>query len=325
MRRAAAIRALGFTGLALLFFGSLAAIGITGPVVPRIPKLSGEMSTAASPARMRQDVEHLATFAPRDSAHAANLDRAASWIAAEMRTAGVEVTLDPYEEGGATLHNVVGLRRGLDPSAPVRVLGARLDSHGPHAGSDDNASGVAVLLEIVRTLQPEPPLRSQYFVAFGSTDTGSRRFVDRLVDEGVPIDVMVSLDSVGYYDERPGSQRFPWVALRWLYPSRGDFAAIVGDASAGPWIRQLKISLGGSCELPLVSFRLPRALATILESDQRAFRDRGLPGVVVTDTGSLRNPHLRLASDTPETLDYERMALLVRCFHGLLWDRDVGS
>jgi hypothetical protein len=325
VRRTIVIRAAVGLIFALLFFGALVAIWITGPIVARIPRLAGELSIAPSPERLRRDVELLAGLAPRDGSQPENLTRAAEWIGDELRAAGLEVALEPYGSGPATVHNVVGLRRGLDPRTPVRVLGARYDSRGPHAGADDNASGVAVLLEIARTLQPETPLRSQYFVAFGTQDAGSRRFVEGLVERGVPVDVMVSLDTVGYYDDRPGSQRFPRAVLRWLYPSEGSFVAIVGDTGAGPTIRQLKLSLGGSCDVPLLSLRAPRSLAPGFESDHRAFRERGLPGVLITDTGALRNPNLLHASDTPDTLDYERMARLVRCFHGLLWDRDIGG
>jgi hypothetical protein len=313
LRRATAIRSVFFVLVAALLLGSLVAIGITGPVVVRAPKL--DVQVDPSPERLRTDVERLA-LAP---------GRAAEWLADELYQAGLEVELEPYEENGASYQNVVAFRRGLDAGDPVRVIGAHYDADRATAGADDNASGVAVLLEIARTLQAEKPRRSQYLVAFGTRASGSRRFVERLLSQGVAVDVMVALDRVGYYDRAPGSQRFPWPGLGLLYPRTGDFVTVVGDTRAGSSIRQIKLALMAVCALPVESLRAPTSLSWIEGSDERAFREAGLPAVLVTDTGILRNPHDHSASDTPDTLDYARMAELVRCFHGLLWDRDVSG
>lgn len=328
MRRATALRAIVFAAVAALFLGSLAAIAITGPVVVRSTKL--DVKGAASAARLQRDVERLTRdLAPRGASNPASLDRAAAWIAEELRAARLEVALQAYDARGTTYRNVVGFRRGLDTAAPVRVLGAHYDASGPQPGADDNASGVAVLLEIARTLQPEVPRHSQYFVAFstagppffGTRDMGSRRFAEDLLERGVAVDVMVALDLVGTYDD----EHFPLYGLRWLYPSAGGFAAVVGDTSAGPWIRQVKLSWMAACDLGMYSFRAPRRVPGIGASDDRSFRELGLPGVRVTDTALLRRPQdPGNSAPTPE-LDYARMADLVRCFHGLLWDRDVAE
>ncbi len=341
VRKASVVRAVVYGAVGTLFVGSLLAIGITGPIVVRTSRL--EMTVAASTERLRADVEQLAReLVPRDASSPANLDRAAEWIATAMRGAGLEVELQSYDVRGTTYRNVIGFRAGLEPAAPVRVLGAHYDAYGPHPGADDNASGVAVLLEVVRTLQPEAPRRGQYFVAFstaeppffGTRDMGSRRFAERLVERGVGVDLMVALDGVGYFDETPGSQRFPAPGLGLLYPSRGNYIEVVGDAQAGPWIRQLKLHLLSACDpgepksrpcLPILSLRAPAFVAGVAASDHRSFRDLGLPGVLVTDTGALRNRRYHTPEDTPETLDYERMADLVRGLHGLLWDRDVAE
>lgn len=319
--------------LGALFLGSLLAIGITGPVIARKePRL--KMTIDVSAERLRNDVVRLAReFVPRDSTNPANLDRAAAWIAAELRGAGLEVEIQTYDARGSFYHNVIGFRAGLEPTAPVRVLGAHYDAYGPHPGADDNASGVAVLLEVVRTLQPEAPRHGQYFVAFSTeeppffatSDMGSRRFAERLVERGIAVDLMIALDVVGYFDEAAGSQSFPFPGLGLLYPSRGNFIAVVGDTWAGPWIRQVKQSLLSGSDLMVHSFRGPAFVPGVLWSDHRSFRELGLPGVLVTDTAFLRNRRYHAADDTPETLDYERMADLVRGLQGLLWDRDVSE
>ena len=295
MRRRTAIRAVLFAGFAALFLGSLTAIGITGPIVVRAPRLDVEI--VASPERLRRDVEQLSgPLSPRNASNVANLDRAAAWIARELEDAGLEVELQPYEARGATYTNVIGFRRGLDAAEPVRVIGAHYDAYEGFPGADDNASGVAVLLEIARTLQAEAPRHSQYYVAFstaffGTRDMGSRRFAERLIERKIAVDTMIALDLVGYFDPAPGSQRFPVPGLGLLYPRTGDFVAIVGDTRAGPWIRQLKLGMMAACDLSVHSFRAPRSIDGVDWSDHRSFRDLGLPGVLVTDTAFLRNPH----------------------------------
>jgi hypothetical protein len=130
---------------------------------------------------------------------------------------------------------------------------------------------------------------------------------------------MVALDLVGYYADRSGSQRVPHPLLRLYYPSRGDFIAVVGDTQSGAWIEAVKRGLSSAGTLPVQSLRAPAWLAPVDLSDHRSFRQLGLPGVLVTDTAFMRNPHYHAADDTPDTLDYERMAQLVRALHGVLW------
>lgn len=326
MNWAPLLRVLFLTTVIVLLAASLLAILLTGPVVVRTPVV--HLDIEASPERLRQTVETLCTdLAPRDYRHIDNLDRAARWIAEALQRADVEVEVQDYRVREGLFHNVIARRRGTDPSLGAIVIGAHYDAYGGFPGADDNASGVAVLLELVRTLPAgRAPRRSQIFAAFstqeppffGSDDMGSYAFARQLVAEHVQVELMIALDLVGYYRDEEGSQRLQHPFLRLLYPDRGNFIAVIGDLRSGPWIDQVKRGVMSTTDLPVHSFRAPASLAPVQLSDHFSFRRLGLPGVLVTDTAFMRFPHYHTRDDTPDKLDYERMAKLVLGLHGVL-------
>jgi len=254
------------------------------------------------------------------------MDRGRVWIEDELRAAGLRVEVQEYAAREGVYRNVIGLREGARPSDPAMVIGAHYDAYGGFPGADDNASGLAVLLELARTLPAAAPATPQYLVAFcteeppffGGDDMGSYRFARELREREVAVDLMVALDLVGRYSERPGSQRFPLPGLGLLYPDRGNFIAVVGDLRSGGPIRRVKRAMLATRELPVESFRAPAAMAGVRWSDHHSFRRLGLPAVLVTDTAYMRNDDYHTSGDTPDKLDYERMARLVRALHGLL-------
>jgi len=132
------------------------------------------------------------------------------------------------------------------------------------------------------------------------------------------IDLMVALDLVGRYSDEPGSQRFPLPGLSLLYPDRGDFVGVVGDLRSGSAIRRVKRALLSSGAIPVESIRAPSALAGVRWSDHHSFRRLGMPAVMVSDTAFMRIDDYHTPDDTPDKLDYERMAGLVRALHSLL-------
>ena len=313
----------------LLFALSLFGMVVTGPVVVRVPRL--ELEIEPSPGNLRRDVERLCDdYSPRSWRDTGKLDGAAIWIARELEETGLEVRLQEYEIDGRVYRNVVARRSGNDPDAPAIVVGAHYDTVEGTPGADDNASGVAVLLELARTLPAVATGRTHYFVAFsteeppffGSERMGSRLFARELVEQGTEVLLMVSLDMVGYFSDARGSQRFPSPLLRLLYPGRGNFLAIIGDMKSGEGIERAKRGLMAAGRLPVHSFRAPASTELVHLSDHASFRRHEIQAVQITDTAFMRNPHYHRAEDTPEKLDYERMAEVVRSLHGILWEGD---
>ncbi len=322
------VRTALFAIVGTAFVGSLIGIMLSGPVVVRVPRLHLDLPRI-SPERLRADVERLCSeFTPRSFRHIANLDRAAQWIAAELRAAGLEVEIQEYRLAGGVYRNVVARRPSGHPTEDVVVVGAHYDAYQDFPGANDNGSGVAVLLELARTLPDVPPRRDQYFVAFSteepplfdSESMGSFVFADGLRRAGRKVLWMAALDLVGYFSDEPHSQRFPLPGLGLLYPHRGDFIAVVGDLGAGPSIDRIKRGMMATAALPVHSFRAPSRLAPVLWSDHVSFRRLGLQGVQITDTAFMRYPHYHTADDTPEKLDYARMARVVEALHGALWE-----
>ncbi|MBZ5638606.1 MAG: M28 family peptidase [Acidobacteriia bacterium] len=301
-------------------------LAIRGPFVFRVPAPPPE--TPVSAERLRQTVQYLSVDAgPRWYSNVKNLDNAARWIEDRFHECGLEVTTQEYPLREGTYRNVIAQRKGTNPRAGVVIVGAHYDAYGGLPGADDNASGVAVLLELARTPPSAPSRRTQIFVAFvneepplfGSGDMGSARYARKVLEDGTPVDLMIALDLVGFFSDRPGSQHYPLKGLDLVYPSVGDFIAVVGDMGAGRWIEKVKRGMLSSRALPVVSFRAPSVTEVVLYSDHRSFRQLGLPGVMVTDMAFERSPHYHRRTDTLETLDFDKMADVVRAIRGVLW------
>lgn len=315
--------ALGIVALAVVIVGFVTR----GPIVVRPP--AGFEPRPVSPARLEEAVRTLCgRFDPRWYSTPDNLDRAAGWIGERLREAGLEVSEQTYTLTEGVYRNVIALREGTAPERGVVIVGAHYDAYGEMPGADDNASGVAVLLELARTLPERRPLRTQLFVAFtneeppffATEDMGSYHFARRLADDGTKVDLMIALDGVGYFSDAPGSQSVPSPLLRLFYPSRGDFIGVVGDMGSGREIRRVKSGMRSANAVPVLSFRGPTFVPGVDWSDHYWFRKLGLPGVLVTDTAMMRTPHYHRRSDTPDTLDYRRMAAVAQALHGVLQD-----
>ena len=298
-----------------------------GPLVQRID-LDRE-KVAVSALRLRDTVDALSErFRTRWITHPEVLGETADWIAERMRQAGLTVTEQAFTLREGTFRNVIGVRESADPEAPLLVLGAHYDAYGEMPGADDNASGIAGLLELVETLPGAPLRRTIHFVAFvneeppffGGEDMGSLRYAQKLAEERRAVDLMVSLEMIGCFSDEPGSQRFPLGALRSIYPDRGNFIAVIGDLMSGDAIRAVKRSMLEVASIPVYSFRGPSWIAGVDGSDHRSFRSHGFPAVMVTDTAFLRNPNYHTRHDTADTLDYERMARVVQALHGVIRD-----
>ena len=298
---------------------ALAWWALTQPLVRAAPE--GPVA-AIDAARLEAHVQKLAgELCPRDAAHAANLDRAAAWIAAELEAAGARVSEQPFRAAEATYRNVIG---AFGPEGGARiVVGAHYDAAGPHPGADDNASGVAGLLELARALGAgAPPAHRVELVAwtleeqaFGTALMGSAVHAAALREEGSEVVAAISLEMIGYFDERPGTQALPAAWLKPLYPDAGNFIAVVGLIGQGRLVRRIKGAMLAAGDLPVESLNGLRSIRGVDFSDHRSYWEQGYPGVMITDTAFYRNPHYHEAGDLPETLDYGRMAQVVAGVH----------
>lgn len=221
------------------------------------------------------------------------------------------VTAMGFTQRGRNHHNFCLNLPGQQPLAPV-VIGAHYDTVPGCPGADDNATGVAVLLELARQFSRQQPRRPVSLVAFDLEEyglLGSRAYVKTLKKQ--PIHVMLSLEMLGYCVAKTGSkhssQTYPVAALKYIYPKTGDFIALIGNWQAIPtlWCFQKAFrSAGVDCVwLPVI--QRGQFLPDTRRSDHAPFWDAGYNAVMVTDTANLRNPHYHCSTDTLATLDLD--------------------
>jgi Zn-dependent M28 family amino/carboxypeptidase len=256
---------------------------------------------------------------PRHLGRPSALDAAASLIEREFADIGDPVERQTYDVSGREVANLIVERRGTQRPREIVILGAHYDTVDTTPGADDNASAVATLIEVARLLHGHSFRRTVRFVAFTCeepphfyTDTmGSEVYARRCRQLGEQIVGALCLEMVGYYSSKPGSQQIPQEIpriLRWAFPRRGNFLAAVGNTRSWRLVWTFRRGFKRAVRFPLYSIALPERVHEIRLSDNSSFWDYGYPALMLTDTSFLRNPHYHRDTDTPDTLDYARMA-----------------
>lgn len=289
------------------------------------PTFSAERAGPAVKAdavRLEATVRKLAVdFHSRGFRDVENLDRAAAWLAEQVQNP-VEQT---WLAGGKTYRNVSALYG--PKTGPRIVVGAHYDSAFSLPGADDNASGVAAVVELARLFAEQPPPFSVELVFwsleeppyFRTEQMGSVHHADALAAAGVEVRAALSLETIGYFSDAEGSQHFPVAALGLIFPTRGDHIAIVGNLGQLGLTRTMKRAMRGASDLPVTSANIVAAVPGIDWSDHRSYWAHGWPAVMVTDTAPNRNPNYHEPTDVPETLDFARMAKVVEGVHSALY------
>jgi len=283
------------------------------------PVRSSASKTSAikiDPQRLQEHVRMLSeTFAPRDWEHRENLDRASAYIAKHFSGAGGRVFEQNYKIGSAEYRNVVA---SFGPEGGERVIvGAHYDAFDIFPAADDNASGVAALLELASALATARLLSRVDLVAytleeppfFTTESMGSLRHARSLKQAGARVKGMISLEMVGYFTDIPNSQRYPYPGLGLAYGTRGDFIVVAGRGQDWRLVRRVKSAMTRANRLPVHSINAP--VPGLEFSDHWSYWQQGYPAVMVTDSAFYRNPNYHQANDTAHTLDYGRMGLLV--------------
>lgn len=308
-------------GISPLLLASLGVVScVTQPLVRPIASRDVNVDSIA----LEHHVRVLAvTLHPRSVDHPANLDRAADYVLAQLRATGAATAEQIVEADGKQFRNLIarfGPREG-----PLIVIGAHYDSCGDTPGADDNASGVAGLLELARLLALQPPKHAVELVAytleeppyFRTDSMGSHWHARELKRANREVRLMLSLEMIGFYRDGKKSQAYPLSALKMLYPDEGNFIGIVAPLGDFTATRRVKGLFQGASDLPVVSINAPRTLQGVDFSDHASYWRFGMPAMMITDTSFFRNPNYHEVSDTPETLDYVRMAKVVRAVHAV--------
>lgn len=272
----------------------------------------------ASPEQLQKIVTTLASM-PRESVDINGQARVADYLQKLWESSGVKVERQAF---AATIGRVENLVASVGPRTDSRiVVGAHYDTCDRLPGADDNASGIAGVSALVQLLKKnEKQLRHRVDLVaytleeppfFTTDDMGSVNHARSLSKEKAKVELMVSLEMIGYFSDEKDSQAFPNPALGLLYPHEGNFIAVVGKLGDRSLVRRVKRGLARGSRVPVFSINAPPTLEGIDLSDHRSYWAEHFPAVMITDTAFFRNKAYHTAQDTPDRLNYVKMAEVV--------------
>jgi hypothetical protein len=311
--------------LLLITLGLILALGlvywlVTQPMVGvrRTVSPAADMSKLESHVRMLSERFHPRSFDQPD-----HLQQAAAYIHSEFKNARGRVVDQLFEVHGVQYRNVIA--RYGPGQGPLLVIGAHYDAVAETPGADDNASGVAGLLELARLLGEKASPVSVELVAycleeppyFRTESMGSAHHASELRKSGREVTLMLALEMIGYFTSAPDSQTYPLKQLSSIYPSQGDFIAVVGRVEDWSATRRVKSVMRGATDLPVQSINGPASIPGIDFSDHSNYWDEGFAALMITDTAFYRNPYYHAAGDTADRLDYRSMAKVVQGIYAI--------
>lgn len=270
------------------------------------------------PVKLRGHVEALSHhFFPRDWQHRENLDQCSDYIAQQFRQAGAVVEFQTFTVGKREFRNVIG--RFNARQGPRVIVGAHYDACGETPGADDNASGIAALIELAHLFGRDAPVGSVELVAyvleeppfFQSGMMGSVIHAKSIAGDTAGVRGVIVLEMVGIFSDAWGSQAYPAPVLSLMYPSRGNFIGVVGRGDQRDWIAAVKAGMKGATDLPVYSICAPSLLPGVDFSDHASYWPHGIKAIMITDTSFYRNKAYHTSGDTTDRLDYTRMAKVV--------------
>lgn len=283
----------------------------------RLPPLTAEEALLRD--RLREHVQVLSEqIGERNTARFRSLGEAAEYLKTAFGALGLTVREEPYRVEAKEVVNIEAQIRGSDLPGEIVVIGAHYDSVFGSPGANDNASGVAALLELARALRDAKPRRTVRLVAFVneeppyflSESMGSLVYARRARERREKIVAMLSIETIGYYSDRPKSQQYP-ASLSCFYPDTGNFIGFVSDLGSLNLLRRVLGSFRKSTQFPSEGVAAPGGIPGIGWSDHWSFWQAGYRAIMITDTAPFRYPHYHTSSDTPDKLDYDRMARVV--------------
>ncbi len=277
---------------------------------------------------LRAHVHKLAAqIGERNIFHPQEFQQAAEYIEQVWVEQGYEVIRYRYDLKGKQWANLEVSRYGKERPSEIILIGAHYDSVLGSPGANDNGSGVAALLELSSKISGCLPGRTVRFVAFGNEEPpffqtshmGSRVYAQTATGRGDDIRAMISLETIGYYSNKRGSQHFPPL-FNLFYPSRGNFIMFVSNLRSRPLLRRAVATFRANSDFPVEGVATFGALPGVNWSDHGSFWSKGYRALMVTDTAPYRYPYYHTAQDTLDRINYEALTLVTRGIHGVVTD-----
>ncbi len=249
-----------------------------------------------------------------------SLSQTADYIESTLTSYGYSVQRQTYSCYGKDVSNLIAEKTGTE--GKVVVIGAHYDTVPGTPGADDNASAVAGLLELARLHREPPNKKTLLFVAFaneeppcfGFPNMGSMVYAKHLKEQGRPVEVMVSLEMIGFF--RPERiQNYPLPGMSLFYPKTADFIGVVGNFRSSKYVSLFKNEIKKHSAINARSLTGPEFFGGISLSDNFSFWRHGYKAIMVTDTSFFRNQNYHQETDTIDTLDFDKMAEVVKGLH----------
>jgi Zn-dependent M28 family amino/carboxypeptidase len=288
------------------------------------PTLTPEEARLAD--NLRRHVEAIASR-EHNVFHHPELEAAAQYIERTLAGFDYHVAAQRFSAATGEVRNIEVEVQGAAQAGEIVLVGAHYDSVAGAPGANDNGSGVAAVLELARLLKETRPAHTLRFVLFVNeeppffqTDAmGSRIYVRRSRERGERFVAMFSIETIGYYSDRPGSQRYPF-PLGLFYPGTGNFIAFVSNFASRGLLHEIVAAFRRHAAFPSEGVSAPSFIPGVDWSDHASFWEAGWPAVMVTDTALYRYPHYHAPSDTPDKVDYVRLARVTTGLAGMLRD-----
>ncbi|HEX8339894.1 MAG TPA: M28 family peptidase [Tepidisphaeraceae bacterium] len=273
--------------------------------------------------RLRGHVDVIGgTIGDRNVWNDAGMAATVDYLTRTMAGLGYTVKQQPYDVRGKAVLNLDAEIKGATKPDEIVVIGAHYDSVRGTPAANDNGSGVAAVLEIARAFAAAKParpagrtVRFAFFANeeppfFQTEQMGSLVYARACRARGENVVAMLSLETIGFYSDVKGSQKYPAPFDR-FFPAQGDFIAFVGDTASKQLMLDSVAAFRAATSFPSEGIAAPARITGIGFSDQWSFWQAGYPAIMVTDTALFRYPHYHTTADTPDKLDYDRMSRVV--------------
>lgn len=308
------------TAWLLWYMVKVPGVSYSGPLKP----------LAAEDTELRDNLRrHVAAVGSREHNvfHFPELEAAAQHIERALAGFGHRVQAQRFKASAGEVRNIEVEVKGAIRAGEIIIVGAHYDSVFSAPGGNDNGSGVAAVIELARLFRTTQPARTLRFVLFvdeeppfyKSEEMGSRHYARRAKERGEKIVAMFSVETIGYYSDQPGSQHYPF-PLGFFYPNTGNFLAFVSNLSSRPLLHEVIASFRRHAEFPSEAVAAPAFIPGVDWSDHWSFWKEGYPALMVTDTAPYRYPHYHAPTDTPDKVDYERLARVTAGLYRMLKD-----
>ena len=257
----------------------------------------------------------------------AALEAAARYIEEALAGFGYTPSAQRFTTDGVAIRNIEVEVAGGARAGEIVIVGAHYDSVQGATGANDNGSGVAAVIELARLARNLKPARTLRFVLFvdeeppffKSGEMGSRKYARRARERGENIVAMFSLETIGYYSDKPGSQHYP-PPIGLFYPATGNFIAFVSNLGSRGLLHEVVASFRHHAQFPSEGLAAPAFIPGVDWSDHWSFWDEGYSALMVTDTAPYRYPYYHTAADTPDKVDFDRLARVVSGLRATLLD-----